>query len=385
MKDLRQIIEDFPKRKGTQNIKPDPIVNGGYPGTFNLSYSEGYMLKLFGPNMKVYDLIVHKIQPAIRYDDFINKILRGSSKTHLSSFDIGDINGAVNLSSNKNHKEISKENVNAMMTFLTNLGFKPSDLYVTAFDGGSLDEINKLSYRREYSSNFYIKPDPNIEEFKKILPKENVILTKKDTFLYIDVKGFNRIPNGYRNEIFFKTNEGMIDIGTIENLYLMPQKENNKIMGYTNEGLFSVAGIGLERILYCKNNLNHIVECDHIFPLYKEILVDSKKKDKHNAFVYTEALRSLHRIFSENNYKNLSKHRRRKVTKFLQQIYQISDNHEIPKQNIKKYLEINAQLQDYYPELKEGIDNTLNEISNYFERRQNPFLEGKEQRRIKYH
>ncbi|UZE93618.1 MAG: hypothetical protein IB618_02485 [Candidatus Pacearchaeota archaeon] len=374
MKELRQIIEKFPKRKGTQNINQDPIVNEGYPGTFNSSYSEGYWSELFGPNLEIYDLIVHKIQPCIRFSDFINKILKDTSKIHLSCFDMGDISGAVNFTSSKNHKRISRENVNAMLTFLTNLGFKLLDIYITCFPRGNLNEISKLNYGRE-SFNFYIKPDPNIDEFKKFLPKENIILTKKDTFLCIDLEGFNKTLNGYRNEILFKTNKGMIDIGTMENLYLMPQKENNKIRGYINKGLFSIAGIGLERVLLCKNNFNHIIECDHIYPLYQQILKDFKKKDEHGAFIYTESLRSLHRVFSENNYRNLSKNRKRKVKKFLQQIYHIS------KENIKNYLEINAQLQDYYPELKKGIENTNNEIIGYFERRKSSFLERKLERK----
>lgn len=367
-KQLRKIIEDLPRAKGTKKFPNYSVVNDGFPGKFNLSFTEAEMLDEFDSYLNItHDLIYSKIQPCIRNIDFEKLVKDKNNKTHLALFDLADIHGQLILSSNEKIEEKLRFAIEHIWKFLTNvMKFSPDQIYISSFAGGTVHQITKGKY-----------------DFKKELPKEelalkiwkelglltnnNIITTNRETFLSLNLQ--RPTPWGYRNEIFVKINGKLLDVATLEYLIFEPKFKDEKIVDITPARfLLIVSGCGVERILMAKNKFRRIIECDHIFPIYKEVLRLGKKEDEHKSLIVTESLRAIHRVFTDcKGYSNLSKTRKELIKKYLRALRNNLKYLEVPKEKIKSLLALNSKLQDYYPELKNGEKQTYEDILKYIE------------------
>lgn len=364
-KELRKILANLPRYPGTKKYKNYSVVNEGFPGKFNLSFTEPEMLDEFNSYLNIeHDLIYSKIQPCIRNIDFEKLLKDKKDTTHLALFDLSDIHGQMILSSNERIEEKLRFAIEHIWNFLTKvMGFGKEQIYITSFAGGNVKQVTQGKY-----------------DFEKQLPKEELALriwkevgllpnnnkyTNRETFLTLNLQ--RPTPWGYRNEIFVKINEKLLDVATLEYLIFEPKFNNGKIVDITPaKFLLIVSGVGIERILMAKNNLKRIVECDHIFPIYEKILSLSNKKDEHKSLIITESLRAIHRVFTDSKgYSNLSRMRKNLIKKYLFALRNNLRELGIPKEKILELISLDSKLQDYYPELKKMEKQTYEDTIKY--------------------
>lgn len=377
-KKLREMITKLPRIKGTKKYPNYSVVHEGFPGKFNLSFTEAEMLKEFNSYLNInHDFIYSKIQPCIRNLDFDIILKNNKDITHLALFDLADIHGQMILSSNKNMEDKLRFSIKSLWDFLTKkLGFKPNQIYISSFAGGNVKQVTKGKYDFEkklpeerLARNMWLEMGLNEKNILKY--------TSRETFLALNLQ--RPTPWGYRNEIFIKVKGKLIDVATLEYLIFKPVFKKDKIVDIIPaDFLLIVSGCGLERTLMAKNQLKHIVECDHIFPIYEEILKLSNKKDNHKAFIITESLRSIHRVFTDSNgYTNLSRTRKALIRKYLRALRDNLKKLKISPEKIKYLLSLNSKLQDYYPELKKGEKQTYKNIFQYINTLENLEKRGK--------
>lgn len=364
-KQLRKIIEDLPRVKRTKKLLNYSVVNDGFPGKFNLSFTEPEMLDEFDSYLNFsHDLIYSKVQPCIRNIDFEKLLEDKNDNTHLALFDLADIHGQMILSSNKEMEEKLRISIKHIWNFLTKtMEFLPEQIYISSCKGGKSKDVTNGRY-----------------DIKKEIPKEelavkiwrevgvkNIKFTNEETFLSLNMQ--RPTPWGYRNEIFVKVNGRLLDIATLEYLLYEPIFKNGKIIDIKiGNFLLVVSGVGIERMLVAKNNYKKIIECDHIFPIYEEVLKLARKEDEHKSLIITESLRAIHRVFTDcKGYSNLSKTRKELIKRYLRALRDNLKYLEIPKEKIKSLLALNSKLQDYYPELKKGEKQTYEDILKYIE------------------
>ncbi len=367
---LREELQKFfSKYPGLEWKKPVSVINDAFPGTFNLSFNEPEHLELFGSYIDYpRPLLFGKIQPVIRYNDFLEKIIPGKDTyKYLGLFDMGGI--SLSYPDNKNLKKVVEQIIELGFQFLIeNLCLDCKKLFIKLSNGGMISDIT----RGKYTFNKKILPDfISIEKWSKLGINEKQIIfdSSRDTFLSLYLFG-RPSPWGYRTEILYDIGKGtdpdnLLDIGTIEYLPWRPVIKNGEIIDIIENSSFNALIVfGLERLLLVKNSLNHIVECDHILPLYQKIVSDSKIPKSHEHFLLTEALRVVHRILIDKvTYnKNLKRHRRKKLKHYLTVIADLFYKLNIKKEKIIDYLVLNSELNKFYPELK-NIDLIIEEIN----------------------
>jgi alanyl-tRNA synthetase len=377
--ELRELLTTIPKYPGAKKLSHSPVVNGGFPGKFNLSFSEPVLEKLVGNFLNFpHDIIWSTIQPVIRDQDFRKEIISRSKQAHtyLGLFDMADVAGCITLAncSDAKFKKASVFTIKAMWDFLTKeLGFSPQKIYVKVFEGNSIERASRGKYQIKKVIN---KDELSIKTWQELgLSPANLIYDdSRDSLLAPNL--YLPAPWGYRSEIFInigaESKPQLLDVGTTEFLRWKPIFEANEITNLVPwESALVLSVVGVERILMAKNNFANISECDHIYPLYQKILADSGNKDQYQAFVMTEATRVLHRVFSDcGSYANLSRHRKKLLKMYVQQLHKGLLDFDLPLTKIRTYLELNAKLlQKAYPELKRHIKSVNEEILNAIKRR----------------
>jgi len=362
----------FPKIDWKKSVS---IVNDAYSGNFNLSFNEPEHLETFG-NYVDYNkrLAFGKIQPVIRHEDFLKKILPNKDAyKYLGLFEMGGI--SISEPDKSNWEEITRQLIEKGYNFLIReLGLDPSRLFIKISSGGNIRDISESKYNFDWK----IPPD----NFSATIWQElgfnihNIIYdSSRDTFLALHL--FRRAsPWGYRTEILYNigkdnNQKNLLDIGTFEYCLWKPIIKKGEIVNIVQNKSFSALMVfGLERLLVAKNNYIHIKECNHIQPLYEKIVSNKTQENIHKSFVLTEAIRVIHRVLTDSKkYTLLGKHRQKRLTDYLRAIYHILITLNIPEKEIEKYLDINAELNPYYPELKENIEPVYNEIIDSFRRK----------------
>jgi hypothetical protein len=373
---MRNLLEEhFINFDGAKKYRHQSVINKGFPGQFNISFSEPETLKEFGSLINIKNkLIFVRIQPCIRFDDFVEIIvpLSKNSSFYLSVFDMGGI--CLCYPEAKKIKERIEKLIKSSWDFLINkLVLNPKYLYIKCFSGGNIIQITKGKYK----INKDIKQDSlSINQWLNLgLSKENIIFdNSRDTLLTLST--FRPTPWGYRTEILYKfKNCELIDIGTIEYLLWSPIFKKEKIIDIEKwkNSLF-LAVFGLERLNLVVNNYQYIEDCDQINPLFKKILSDSKRKNKLKTLLLSQCIRATQRIMTDSKgYFNLSRHRKKKFSKYIQTMYQCLNNSKILPQKINIYLKINAKLQPWYPELYQNYKLVYQEIMDAFLRRKYKF------------
>lgn len=368
MQKLRKIIFDFPKFPKTKFTKPDSVCNVGFPGNFNISFMEAKWIEKFNGQYLNYDhdLIISNIQPCIRHQDW-ETILNDSKNRHryLSVFEMADIGGSMSLVDNEKMDEVVSFSIKGLYDFLVDkVGLSRENLRIEYCAGGVIKDLTK----NKYPLNKKISSDKYIRYWKEFGIKANQFIPDKtrDTLLALHIYGIPT-PWGYRNEILYKHNNELIDIGTFECLCYRPifndKKEIIDIKPW--EHCFVVSAIGIERVLMVANRYKSIMDCDHIKPILNQILSYSKYKDLASATIFTEAIRTIHRIVTDcGGYKKLSKKRKQKIRAYFRSLLISSKKLKliINKIVLADILKINAQSQDYYPELLNSIKKTAEEI-----------------------
>jgi len=371
-KKLRNLFEkhfsSFPDTKKFRNYS---VVNEGFPGTFNLSFCEPEVLEHFKNFIDFnHELLYTKIQPCIRVEDFLKVLLPLSKKSsfYLGVFDMAGI--CICRTSQKKIEKDTRDLIRFSFDFLINkLKLNPNNIFIKCFGGENIKQATDGKYEID---KFVDKDNLCIKEWDSLgLLEENIILDKtRETLLTLFFQ--KPTPWGYREEILYKLENGeFLDIGTIEYLIYEPIIRNKVITNIKKwENGSCLAVFGLERLSFLINNFNHIKECDHIKPLFEAILNDSKNATEAEVFLFTECIRTSQRIFTDSmGYKNLSRHRKKKLNYYIHPMIDYLGNLKIPKEKLEEYLKINANLQPWYPELKRNVDLVYKELLNTFSRK----------------
>lgn len=364
--ELVEKLRNFPKYAGTELRRAAPVVNDGFPGTFNLSFTEPEWLEEFGSFLDLNKQFVYsKIQPVIRLNDFLEKIAceeGAPSKQHLCLFEMADVSGIPCLPQILEDKELETRAWESLWRFLVKeIGLEPEQLLAKYFEGGTVFEATKGKY---YFPKILPKDDFTLQKLLELgMPAENLLPDRtRDSLLALNIFG-RPTPWGYRSEVFYRPENGpLIDIATVEALLWRPVFRNNEIISLTDwksSCAFSV--IGAERLLMAANNLDSVYDCNHIKPLIEQILEKSKESEVQEARIVCEALRSTHRIIVDaKNYRSLSKNRRYRFRKFVKAAAFAAKRlgFELSEKNIDDALELQAKLQPQYPELKNYSETT---------------------------
>ncbi len=366
MEELRSIVQNFPKFPGTIDKKPASVCNDGFPGSFNLSYSEAEMIENFGQYLNYdKDLIYSKIQPVIRYLDWKHIANADEySYRYLNLFDLADVGGAIVLSDPKNIHEVVEFSIKSLNNFLFDkLKLDKSKLRVSYFPGGDI----KTATKGKYDFDLELPKDEAVEVWKKFGIREEQFMPElsRDTLLALNVFGLPT-PWGFRHEINYLHKGKLLDIATFEYIIYRPIFKEGKIVNLQNwEHLFSISAVGLDRILMVVNDLGKVTDCSHIKPLVELCLEKSKNKDEEKAIIAIQALRSIHRILTDcGSFASLARQRKEKIRDFYRGIATSFLGLGIIEISmvLDELLKLNAKLQDYYPELGGSVELTKQEI-----------------------
>ena len=363
---IRKIFQEhfaksFPDIKTYKNFS---VVNDGYPGTFNLSFSETEFLEEFQDFLDVkHELNYIKIQPCIRHNDFL-QILKKHSKKSYMYLGLFDMAGVCFASKNpKLLNEQTEKLIESVYSLLVEkLKLSNKNIFIKCFSGGNVAEVTKGKYLINKNID---KDSLSIKKWTSLgIHKDNILMdNSRDSLLTLYLH--RPTPWGYRTEILYKlSNEEFLDIGTIEYFPWKPLIKDSEIIDFTNwENSCCLAAFGLERLNYLVNNLKHIREVDSISPLFNRILGDSKNKDENSAFILSECIRTAQRILTDSgSYENLSRNRRRKLRDYTNEMFRLSLELGISDDKIKEYLKIHADISPWYPELEQKLELVYNEL-----------------------
>jgi len=368
---FRRIFRDGPKHIHCKAIERAPLIHEGFPGTFNLSFTEYHWLKEYGKYVDFdHDYVFSTIQSCIRPND-IPLIGTGKSWKYLGVFEMADINGATALKSKTTQKFIHQYDISSLMTLLKLLDIPPERIHPSYCDGGKVADLTK----GKYAFDFQIpKDEASVETFLQYgVPEENLIPDKTtDTFLSVNLKkeeqnwGVSTIYTGwgYRTEINVdvgsKGNSSLLDIGTVEHFSWRPIYEGDKIVGLGNIACdFTIGAVGLERLCMAINGLQRVQDVSYIAPFYERM----RKIAGEENLMAGESLRALHRIYSDIAkfyIGDIGRHRKARINKMIKNI---PDSFSLD--TLTELLKVHSETQPWHPELPEGIKPTIERIKIY--------------------
>ena len=365
---LREKVQNCQKYPKTQKVARAPLIHEGYPGQFNLSFSEYHWLQEYGNYVNFnHDHCISTIQSCIRLTDFPS-IHREEGYWYLGVFELADVYGALSFARKVDYGLVYREQIRSFIDFLMQNSIPKESLYVSYCTGGSVAMLTK----GKYSFNFVVPEDDFSKQafLEEGILEENLIPdASRDTFLALHL--YRPTLWGYRNEIFFnrgtKKHQKLLEIGTVEKLFWKPvyngdtsdAKNIIRIEESANSSFF-VTGIGLERLCMVTNNLERVHDIDYIKSFYDLIYTQTRR----NNFLFGESLRALHRIYADIlkfNISNLSKQRRYKINRLVRNVLES----KFDQSKIQDLLKIHTITQPWHPELEEGIELTLRKINEY--------------------
>lgn len=378
---LREKIRNIPKYKGCEHRARSPLVHSGFPGTFNLSFTEYEYEKEFGDLSSFdHDFVYSTIQSCVRPADLEGSIKNGENLwRYLGVFEMADIGGQIVLSGKKKTEECYKHQLETMLDTLGDLGLDRKRVYPSYHTGGNVSDSSK----GKYTFDFEIPEDAlSKEEFLRVgIPEENLIADNtRDTFLCLHIN--KKTPWGYRNEIHYnigtKEDPKLLDIATLEHFYWFPTYASNEETSKNINGLeeiphtISIGAFGLERLCMAVNGLERVQDIDYLksfYDKYREVAPELTEEQRYKS---GEALRALHRIQSdiESNGLEWSKSRKKKRRTFLQLI---RDNisEQVSLERLENLLRVHTEVQPWHGNLELGIKSTVDMVQTYLDARSN--------------
>ena len=358
-KELRGKVQNWQKWPGTVKLERAPLIHEGFPGNFNLSFAEYNWLKEFEGFTNI-DHTFHfsSIQSCIRFNDFSNLDTVAAWK-YLGVFDMADVTGMLAFDNKMDPAKIQEFNIRGLVEFLSSMGLDKKRMHPKYCAGGNVGDLTGGKYTFDFDV-----PEDLISKnnFLRIgIPEQNLIPDKtRDTLLALNCYG-RPFPWGYRNEIEYNIGDddnkkNFVDIGTVEYLPWAPIFKDKIISGLeeTNCGS-AVTAVGLERIAMVSDGLKRIQDVDHIKPVY------DAANESNNEF-RIENIRALHRIYSDIKHYGceVGRHRRDKINIMIRNIPIIYSSDKI-----KDLLEVHSENQPWHPEMKDGIETTIEAIEKY--------------------
>ncbi len=374
-RELREKVDENARKVGLEIVPPSSTISWLYPGQFAYCLNEEFIWDRYGGFVDSLPRIhFHKIQPVIRWDDFVKyfqEVKKDKAKEdscHLGHFDMSTITGGHIIDGEKTNEYESRAFTGLFDFLINECGLERRKFIVTYFSGARLSEIGvgKNGYRK-YKFDVEFAPDTRAKKLFSevgISPSQMKVDPSRDCFLIPNWICGEVAPWGYRNEINYETEQGLVDIATIERLSLFPLRQNDEIVGVRPwEKSFVISGTGLERLAMVSEGLKKIQDVENVKPIYEAC-------EKHENGINTaESLRIFHRIVADSrgdlsDRRGHGKNRNRKYRKLMGNAYTL----DLPE--IQELLQINAEAQPWHPELAEAVDYAVSEIKEYAGRRQ---------------
>lgn len=363
--ELRQAVKEHPKYAGCIEVPRAPLITPGFPGTFNLSFSEDLWLEEFGTYVgRDHDFIFSAIQTCIRPNDL--PLLRTEdSWKYLGVFELADLTGMISTRDRPNYEQLQQWQVANLVNFLSNVGISPGRIHPSYSVGGTVEELTK----GKYTFDFKIPEDTISREafLEGGVPEENLIPDRtRNTFLSLHLH--RPTPWGYRNEIQVDVGNPdkkiLLDIGTIEYSQWVPIYRNSQTISKNIVGLetsnerFSILGLGLERLCMAVNDLPTVRDVDYISDFYDAYETIDSSGDELSG----ESLRALHRIFSDvTSYDcKVGRHQNDKIKVMIRNIPS-----SISPEQLRDLLQVHTDVQPWHDNLQEGIEPTIERIERY--------------------
>jgi hypothetical protein len=372
---LREFLANSEKYPKCKKYKRAPLIHDGFPGTFNLSFTEYDMLREFGGyHIFPKDQIFSAIQTCVRPQDIIDNINEGRDLwKYLGVFEMSDVAGIIVLSKKEDIKKVHGFQIRKLIETLEGLRFDKKKIFPSFQAGGKVSEITE----GKYNFDFEIPEDSFTKEmFIELgIPKENIIPDKtRNTLLSLHLH--RPTPWGYRNEINYnigtKENPKFLDIGTLEYFVWLPTYSSEEKISKNINGLkpfdhiVSIGAFGVERLCMAINKLKNIYEVDYIKKFYDQFRKLYPSLTEEQRIKAGEVIRALHRIFSDVSSLNIKVgHQQNKKVKYFLQIL-LENLKEFNEKNLKILLEENSKAQLWHKNLLEGIKPTIERIKQYY-------------------
>lgn len=365
-KTLREKVQNHPKYPGCVNVERAPLIHSGFPGTFNLSFTEYDWLREYGRYIDFdHNFIFSTVQSCIRPDD-LPLLSTEDSWKYLGVFEIGDLTGAISLSKRPDYEKLQRWQISSLIHFLKNIGISPNKIHPSYCAGGTVKELTE----NKYTFDFFI-PEDKISRaafLENDVPEKNLIPDKtRDTFLSLHLH--RPSPWGYRTEINANIgscgSEELLDIATTEYIPWRPiyqgeeRRGKNIISLEESKSCFAISAVGLERLCMAINGLPSVRDVDYIAEVYDAY----GDIDESEGELVIESLRALHRIYSDvKKYEcKISRHHNGRIKDMLRTL----PLDKLDDKRLEVFFQLHAQAQPWHPELKEGIEPTLKRIEIY--------------------
>ncbi len=367
-KTLREMVQNHPKYEGCVEVDRAPLINDGFPGTFNLSFTEYHWLREYGKLVDfTHDFVFSTIQSCIRPEDVQLTETQNSWK-YLGIFEMSDLTGAIALKKRFSDEIIHSKQISDFVKFLKGLGVPEERIYPSYCTGGSVRDLTGGKYCFNYNIP---KDEISRKAFLEAgIPEENLIGDRtRDTFLSVNLRkeeqsgGVSLAYNGwgYRNELnILMRNKKLLDVGTLERFAWTPDWQGEQIIGLNDTDCgFSILALGLERLCMVTNGLSRIQDVDYIAPFYERM----RKTVGEENLMAAESLRALHRIYSDIDkfsIDDIGRHRKARINKMIKNIPE-----SFSLDSLNELLKVHSETQPWYPELQEGIEPTIERIEMY--------------------
>ncbi len=349
-------------------VAPHTSVNSLlYPGNFCYCLDEIEIYNKYKSFIEIGEEHYQKMQPAIRIADF--KKLGNAPMNHLGQFSIATINGFNSVYSEDGRNQY-EQSVKNMFGFMNSLGLEQSKICVSYFSGNDAKSIEASrksdEQKRKIIFDRFIPEDDLREVLLENGLDESQLIPNKTRDNYLTSAWYvTKAPWGYRNEIFYELPKGeLLDIGTIERLVAKPiiEKEFFKDRkGYDHivtdlldwEMNLLIDATGVERIIQAIEGKDSIFQIE----AYKPFM------DLGYPPIVIEAGKIAHRVFSDAKFGDLSRHRKGVIKEVIRNLNPLTST------ELRRILETNAEVYIcLYPELKNTIEKTIEEIEAYRKR-----------------
>lgn len=360
-------LDSYHETLSVLRVKQTSVVSPLFPGQFNYCLDEIHIFEKYKNFINIHnDEHFQKIQPAIRLADFDTYFSDNGTKSanHLGVFTIGTINGGHIEDKNK-EEALYRKSVLGVIDFLTKyIGLEKDRLRISYFSGGATAREVEASRKRP-DSKLKVETEFNIEEdtlSKKILrdaglrAEQLIPNNSRDNFLTTNWD-VTIAPWGYRNEILYVLDNGsLLDVSTIERLTFAPVIESRNGINYVIDikpwnRCFVIDACGIERVALASSAYETIFDVLDFEAMLNIGLTVAQ----------VESIRILHRVYTDSPWEKIgSENRREKLNNLSRKLNNvaINDLEKVLLWNFKTYSEI-------FPELKNGVQDTLREIKDY--------------------
>jgi len=342
--------------------KSSAIVNKAFPGNFNLSFIEEFMISNYGSYIEIKtNNWLSKIQNIIRINDFvkiINSIQNNDDfhNTHISSFKM--LGTGFLLSTIKNNICYYKLLVKKFFEILEKHHIDRDYIYIKICKGGNIKELSG----DKYDINKNIPQDNLSKEIFSDFDVKFLYDQTRDTFLSLNLYQ-KTSPWGYRVEVLYKRKNILIELATFEYFLWEPIKNNEGVIidiKHFNKGLL-LMGIGFERLQMISNNLNSIIELDYINKHIHFIETLTSLPFTTSRIIY-ESISCLIIIYNEYSYTELKGHRKDKIKQIEKFLFPIIIQNNIDSVILMKIIKNLIEMEN---SIQSNFENETNLITSY--------------------